>query len=339
MPSPMPNTGKERARVVRQVVGFAIATILIGLAGAMVWRDREAISMIRSAVAGGNAPKLAAVWGLVVLNLVCTSATFSLLTPLDPLGRARVGAREMFFLICGANLSNYLPLRTGMLGRMAYHRTYNEIPVRESAVILFRSLLLSAGAVLTLAFLGATLLRPDRGIVAWAQGVGVGLPLLAAIGVAMVTRKSSGFVTGVSRTAMAFAARYADMLCWAARYAIVFSAAGLDLSWSQAIAYTAIAQVSMTVPIVGNGLGLREWMIGVVGAVLPVWAVGTVSATTRDQRLAAELVHRGVELLAVLPLGVIGAMWVARRVARGSRGPNTVEPDGAVSIETGGNAP
>ncbi|MGD9791578.1 MAG: hypothetical protein AB7V21_13230 [Phycisphaerales bacterium] len=339
MPSPVPNTGKERARVVRQVIGFAIATILIGLAGAMVWRDREAISMIRRAITAGNAPRLAGVWGLVALNLVCTSATFWFLTPLDKHGRPRVGAREMFFLICGANLSNYLPLRAGMLGRMAYHRAYNAIPVRESAVILFRSLLLSAGAVVTLAFLGATVLRSDRGIVAWAQVGAVVLPLIAAFGVAILMRHQSGGRGGVARTALAFAARYADMLCWAARYAIVFSAAGLDLSWSQAIAYTAIAQVSMTIPIVGNGLGLREWMIGVVGAVLPVWAVGTVSMTTRDQRLAAELVHRGVELLAILPLGMIGAMWVARRVARGRQGTNAVEPDGSASIEQDGNAP
>ncbi len=335
----VPNSSKERARVVRQVAGFAIATVLFGLACVVVWRDREAISMIRSSVAAGGAPRLAVVWVLVALNVVCTGATFWFLTPLDGHGRARVGAREMFFLISGANLSNYLPLRAGMLGRMAYHRTYNAIPVRESAGILFRSLLLSAGAVLTLAFLGATVLRPDRGIVAWAQAGAVVLPLIAAFGVAVFMRHQSGGRGGVARTALAFAARYADMLCWAARYAIVFSAAGLDLSWSQAIAYTAIAQVSMTIPIVGNGLGLREWMIGVLGAVLPVWAVGTVSTTTRDQRLAAELVHRGVELLAILPLGVLGAMWVARRVARGKQGTTAVEPDGSASIEQDGDAP
>jgi uncharacterized membrane-anchored protein len=66
---------------------------------------------------------------------------------------------------------------------------------------------------------------------------------------------------------------------------------------------------------VGNGLGVREWAVAVAAPVL--------GGYERDAGLAAELVGRAVDVAVAVPLGLLAAAWLIRRVARHARGQAT----------------
>jgi hypothetical protein len=58
----------------------------------------------------------------------------------------------------------------------------------------------------------------------------------------------------------------------------------------------------MLVPIVGNGLGLREWAVGLAAPLLTPYVLGL--------GLAADLVNRATELVVILVLGLGGMAWL-----------------------------
>ena len=64
-----------------------------------------------------------------------------------------------------------------------------------------------------------------------------------------------------------------------------------------------------------NGLGLREWAVGLLAPFLAGYSM--------EQGIAAELVNRAAEVVIVLVAGLAGAGWVTRTWRSGARASST----------------
>ena len=101
--------------------------------------------------------------------------------------------------------------------------------------------------------------------------------------------------------------RYLDIVVWIARYALLFALLDAPLTLADAVLVTAASQVAQLIPFVGNGLGAREWGVGLVGA-----AKGATTAVA----LTADLLNRASEVVLAVPLGLLATALVTRRLAR-----------------------
>jgi hypothetical protein len=152
------------------------------------------------------------------------------------------------------------------------------------------------------AYLALALVAAGRlAVPLWAP-VGVPVPLLVA---ATAFRRSRVWV-------VAGLIRYLEIMVWAVRYHAAFALLGSPIDANGALAFACVGSVSMLVPFVGNGLGLREWGIGLAAPLLTPYAL--------ELGLAAELVNRAAELVVILVLGLGGVAWVAAHArSTGSR--------------------
>src|SRR5690606_6920191 len=162
------------------------------------------------------------------------------------------GLGEMHALIASAWLLNYLPLRPGLVGRIGYHRAVNGIPVKHSVRVLAESVVLGglAIAVLLAVALAARGLAPLPALLLAAA------PAALALAAALPLARAGPLAW---RFAAAWGLKYADMLAWAARYAVVFALLGAPIDAPSAVLIAAVSQLALLVPFTGNGLGLREW--------------------------------------------------------------------------------
>jgi hypothetical protein len=303
----------------RAVVGF-----LIGLAlfGAAVWtiatgdHDFEA-----SLDAARHAPwwLVAGVLVLPIANWLVVSESFRVLT-----GRyARVGRAEMAGLIASAWLLNYLPMKPGMFGRLAYHKHVNKVRYADSARVLAFSVSLTAVS-LGLLVVVALLVHWKGPAWVWCSTPAVVL----AIG-AFALRNRGPWAGRVAYGALL---RYIDSMIWVGRYAASFALVGSPLSFADSVTVAAVSQVALLIPVSGNGLGVREWGVRLV---------------TSPAGLLADVVNRAAEIAIALPVGIAGTLWSVREVRKhraathpraGAKGAHASAPPSPVET-TPGDAP
>lgn len=281
------------------------------------------------------------------LNWVITSAVFWRLT--SRYGKVPFG--EMYALLGSAWLLNHLPMRPGLIGRIAYHKAVHGIALRHSSVVLVQALGCAgvASGVLLVQLLavfwgsrGSTetgqykLLSP----VFWVVSAALVLAwLYARLWAARRSADSPRYLT-VTAILDATALRYADALVWSCRYAVAFAIAGEPLGLTGAVAVALASQAAMLLPV---QLGVREWVVGLTAAMLPAtWFVGggagavdgiveSVDATGQSAAafsavapgLLADLIGRCAELVWAVPGGLICGWWLATRRKR-----NTAETHG-----------
>jgi hypothetical protein len=303
--------GRERRRgLPAAAVAFVIGLALLGAAVWVVLRDGQTLRRGLDTISGAPSGLVAAAVGLYLVNFLFASASFWVLT--NRYGRVRYV--EMLGLITAATIFNYLPLRPGMLGRVAYHKYINGIPVRNSLKVLASGLVCAGVAMVSLvvtAWLGHTLGLSDVGSVALMGSplaiAGLGVPVIRAVGPAEFWRFPA---------AMAF--RYLDMCVWTARYAMIFALIGRPLTPTSAAAVAFSSQVVMISPV---QLGLREWVVGT--------AAGVLAAGESSGRLAlpdsvadltpgmlADLVNRTAEFSVAIPLGILATVLLYGRFRR-----------------------
>lgn len=286
----------------RLVVGVGLLALAIGV----VFSQREVLAGAAEAARGAPWWLAAALLVLPIGNWLATG------TGLWALNRrhAPVEPGEMQALVGAAWLLNYLPMRPGLVGRIAYHRAFNDIRVVSSLVVLGVSVAMTCAAALLMLAV-AWGLGDGRSALAWAAALAV--PLIVAGGVAIGRARRQAASTQVWwqtwHWPAAFAARYADVLLWTARYAAVFAVVGAPVSFAQAVVIAAVSQLVMLVPLSGNGLGLREWAVGLTAASMPAWP-GAEGGTAVG--LAADLVNRAAEVLVAVPVGLLALAWLAR---------------------------
>ncbi|GJM19927.1 MAG: hypothetical protein DHS20C14_21400 [Phycisphaeraceae bacterium] len=302
-----------RAARVRAGIGFALALVLIGAAVYAVVSSRaqivEAFDRIWPAPA----------WLVVTLLVVPAMSWLASAGALWSLTRrfGRVAPGEMTALVGSSWLLNYLPLKPGLVGRLAYHKRVNGIPIRKSARVLVESVGLTAIA-------GALVLAIGLATRAWPVHVGIEIALVTApavlLGAACLIRPP-GASGGWLLLAMLF--RYLDMLVWIARYWAIFYALDRPIGLDECVLIASASQLSVIVPITGNGLGVREWAVGLTAA-----AVGG----DLQIALAADLVNRVAEILVAVPIGLLSARLVARRYARREHARSGAEPNTCAPI-------
>lgn len=282
-----------------QIIGYAFGLLLFGLAVFAVISQRDVFTEAMSNVRGAPWWLIALAFILPLLNWLVVSVAMWILTN----AYGRVGLWEMTALIANAWLLNYLPLRPGMAGRIAYHKLVNGIRVRDSAKVVIQATTMTG---ISIVLMGAIALGlGDRfGAVAWAISLGAPVVILGIAGLVL----RSPFLR---RMSLALLLRHVDMLIWVARYWVVFALIDKPLGLVGAVIFALVSQIALLMPFTGNGLGVREWFIGQT-AVLGIVA----GLDHRAIGLTADLINRAGELAVSIPAGLIAAWWLSRRLAR-----------------------
>lgn len=303
--SPVESGRRGGLRVLAYVVGVG----LLAAAVFAVVRGQGAASAAFDSVRSAPAGLLLLAAALPLLSLCLVSLTFWTLTT----RYGKVGRFEMFALIGSAWLLNYLPLWPGMFGRLAYHKAVNRISLQSAAVGIIWANVLAAVAcamVLGATALGSMFFRGDD----WRLALVVGLlaPAMALLGV-YARAKPPNPDPQFWRLPMTLAVRLVETQVWAARYAVCFALVGTPIGWGASLAVASATQAATLIPLTGNALGVREWAVGLVTPLIPVGLALTTAANVRTG-LSAEIVNRGIEVLLAIPVGLLCAAWVARRV-------------------------
>lgn len=247
---------------------------------------------------------------LVLLPLVCltlASMSFWVLT----LRFGKVGCGEMLALLGGAWLLNYLPLKPGVAGRVAYHKHVNGIDFRWSLVVVIQSIVVGLACFVTQVALAS--IAAERAWSEWGRASFIASPLVLAILGLALPRK--GLTEHAWRYSAAFAFRYADSLVWSLRYWLLFSVAGRPQGVSTTSAIAGISQSASLIPFAGNGLGVREWMVGLAARSLPEW-YGKDTSMPVAFGVSAELLNRACEVVVAVPVGLLSLWWLAKRYGR-----------------------
>lgn len=290
------------AIVILTVAGLTIA--LTSNAQAL----RDAFDRARS----GGGLLFAATVLLPVLNWITTSCGFWLPTAVraaDP--QHRVRAHEMLALIGCAWVLNHLPLRPGLVGRVAYHKRYNATTVRANLFVL----VLNAAAMA----LGVTTHLAIVGLSAWANAPTsaahpIAWALLLAPAAALALAAAPPHLSPRTRSLLAtLAFRQLDFTLWVVRYVVVLELAQKDYSLLDATVLAGVSQAVLMMPLAGNGLGIREWAIGVVAPLLPALHSGSAFDAPI---LSAEVIHRAGEVIAAVPCGLLSLLVTHRLIAR-----------------------
>jgi hypothetical protein len=279
-------------------IGFLLGIGLLGLVGWSVLRDQESLRRAWESVRGSPWWLIALALVLPLCNWLLVSCSFWLMMR----RHGRVGPGEMTALIGAAWLLNYLPLRAGMVGRVAYHKAVNRISIRDSVRVMVYGMAIGLSAVMVALGLAVLVGRGPAGL--WAGTLAIPL-ILGAAATGLMRRSTRGWIAAV------FALRYLDMLAWVGRYAVVFALIGRPIDLGGAAAIAVACQLALCVPLIGNGLGLRELAVGLMAAALPAWMAGGELAQATGS--LADLVNRAAELVVAVPVGVAAIAWLGRR--------------------------
>ena len=124
----------QRAQLRR--IGTVVGVLLVGAAVIAVWRNQAIGDSLARAVRNPDWIALVAISVAIVANQVLTSGVFWILMR----RHGSVGFQEMNMLVATSTLGNYVPMQAGSIGRMAYHRAVNGIPVRTSLVVILQAM-------------------------------------------------------------------------------------------------------------------------------------------------------------------------------------------------------
>lgn len=312
-------TASVRSRPLYRCIAFVCGLALLIAAVVAVSKSSRGFALVRDSLREESIGTLAGVVGLAIASWLLTTVVFYTLTA----RHTRVAWREMLALIGSSWLLNFLPLSPGLLGRIAYHRRVHKVPVAISIRVVIQSILLGWAAAASLA--GVCLLHQKFG--GWVTPVGVfvgAYVVVWAIGAGVERARGKDWKLGMLWCAAI--AKLADMTCWCVRYTLLLWLVGVELTHLEGIALALVAQTVMLVPLIGNGIGVREWAVGSVAAMLPAWALGGTApeaVSGVEVGLAADLIGRAVEVMVAVPVGLGSAWWLASR----HKGPQTASLD------------
>jgi hypothetical protein len=251
-----------------QGLGLLAGAGLLVAAIVLLWQQRESVALALASVRSLPRPRLVGLvlflFGSTLTSIVLSGMMFRVLVR----RYGHVGVLEMQALIAAATLVNHLLTRLGSVGRVAYHRAVNAIPIRHSIKVVVQGLALSAATAVTCTVAALASMK---------RRVPVSLLLAAPLPLMMV-----GVVAGDARARFLLAAlpRYAEALLLAARYYVVFSMIGTPIEAPSAIALACVSMLASVVPVLGSGLGLRTWAVGLLAPTLAGVPVEVASSPT-----------------------------------------------------------
>jgi uncharacterized membrane protein YbhN (UPF0104 family) len=269
-------------------IGLAFGVLLVVAAVVTVVTQREKVGTALAAIRHPDAVDVVVLFGTVLANIVLTGLMFSVLMS----RHGRVGLVEMQALIAAAALANYLPLRPGLFGRAAYHKAFNDIALGATVKVTLLALAISVAIA---AYLACCLFIAGR----------VSIPLWVFVGGAIPVLATLAAVPASRRIGVAALIRFVEVLLLAVRYQAAFALIGSPIDLAAALTISCVALVVTLIPLTGNGLGLREWAVGIAASLLTPYVL--------ELGLAADLVNRAAEALFVAVLGLGAFAWLAAK--------------------------
>lgn len=303
-------TGRSR-RLVVPLVGAA-------LLGAAAWSVTRNGHVAANALAALRAPSV--IWMVTLPTAVIATFALTALSLQWLTNRAardsRLAYGEMLSLTLASTLGNMMPMQPGLAGRLAYQRQVHGISVAASVIVAVQSTVLTMVAV---AWLGLGLVLVRAGGLSWVAAPASLLLLLPAL---LDPARRRGALPP------ALAVRQVEVLCSALRTMAAFALVGQPIDPFAALVIACASNAANCVPLIGSGLGIREWVTGLLAP--------AVAGIATPDALAAELVNRAVELLVVVPGGLAAGAPLARRLAEAMR-TRRVEPPNAAGPFAGGS--
>jgi len=287
-------TSVTRARRVAPLIGL----LLIAAAAWAVVGNRAVVSAAWDSLRHPSWPWTTTLAAATLATFLCTAAGLLLLT--NRVAReSRLTLSEMLALTLASSLGNMIPLQPGLAGRVAYQHQVHGIPVVASVLLVVQSTLLT---VVVVVWLAPSLVLVHAGGLSWlAAPISLTLPLvLAATGAARLRPFAGPLVL-----------RAMEVLLGSLRTMAAFALVGAPIDPMAAMVFGCAGAAANCVPGIGGGLGVREWVVGLLAP--------AVAGVTTPDALAAELVNRAAELLVVVPGGLLGGVPIARRLRHASR--------------------
>lgn len=288
MPNDSPEPAAPRAPRWLRIAGLVVGVAFLAAAVFTAYRSRADFDAALASLRDPPPLATALVLASVAVGLFLSGWLFHELTK-------RFGSVpfwEMQCLIAAASLANYLPLKPGFVGRIAYLSARHGIRATDSVRTIVEAIGISA--LVCAGFLVALVsLR--------ALGIDGGWALVAPLALAPVAlAKPSWWL------ARALVIRQCEIALWTLRYWAVFRLVGAPIGLDTAVVLAGVSVIATLVPFVSNGLGIREWAVGLLA---PLIAHDPVSTS---QAIVAELVHRVAELAVITPLGLLAFAMLAR---------------------------
>jgi len=298
-----------RSRARWRIIGFAVGALLVLAAVVAVVRNRPLLDTALASAREASPATVALLVGGAVINLVASAAGLRALL----LRHGQLGVMEMQAVIASSTLLNYAPLRPGLASRAAYHHVVNGIPLMATMLTVVQSMALALIGIAWLA--GAAWLLRATGGIGGPQVAIAFIALAPAVGIAGIMAAPAG--SWRRAIAVAWLWRCVDMSAWGVRYHAAFAITGISLSLSDSAVAAAGAGAANLVPLVGNGLGVREWLVAMTGSSMRLW--------TMDAGLAADIVNRAGDLLVCVPLGLVALPFVAAWLRAATRAQRMAE--------------
>lgn len=276
---------QNSAKRLLKPIGLVLGAALLVAAIIFVAGKEDVLKNALTAIVKPSLPNLLLLIGCVFTNIALTGLMFSVLIS----RYGKVGLLQMQALIAAATLLNFLPLRPGLLGRLAYHKANNNIPIHQTVLTIVQAIAISLGVGVYL--MVVLLLCTKSNLPLW---IGLGGPLPFFI--------AASFMNHFRIWALAGLIRYVEVFVWAARYYAAFALIGYSIHIEEALAFACISMIATLVPFFSNGLGIREWAIGFAAPLLTTYQL--------EHGLTAELVNRTGEIAVVLIAGFMGIAWL-----------------------------
>jgi uncharacterized membrane protein YbhN (UPF0104 family) len=291
-----------RRRSVLRIAGLVVGLALFGLAIHFAMRERDKFAQALEALRDPPPEAVALVLASILVGALLTSLLFHILMRRF----ARIPFWEMAAIIAASTVANYLPLKPGFVGRVAYHRVRHGIRATHTLRTILEAIALS-GTVASLFLLALVALRTLA-----RQGVTLGghpiegewallAPTVLGLGV---------FVPRLRTLAQALLVRQGELALWTLRYWAVFQLVGAPVELETAIVLGSVSVIATLIPGISNGLGVREIVIGFLAPWISQDSVSTSEA------VVAELVHRAAELTVMVPLGLTSIYALFRHNTR-----------------------
>lgn len=312
-------------KTLRRWVGWPLAIILLGAAIVLAAREAD-----WQAAARADPMLMLKLLVAVLGSLYFTGLIYRWITRLFELDERPVGFFEMQAIIAASTLLNFLPFKAGLVGRAVYLKRVHGIGYRASMVSFFTIFVISIlvygyllGTVLFFGTLGQTDLLDSGGAMEATLVVGFAVMVIVG-GLILPTLLSHAQPDEVARPIEAYAwwersvwllkgliIRGIDAAIMSARVYFAFLILGVTISPSEAIILATAGMFLAMLGITPNGLGLREWLYGLIAA---SGFFGGDVATGLQLGISAALIDRAAEILIFTPAGLISIAWLRRRL-------------------------
>ncbi len=290
--------------------GYVVAMVLLGWAVYMGARAVDWDKAREAEIADG-----AMLMGLVVVSLVLNAVLFWMITkPFEKKGMG-LSAGEWVALVSGTSLLNYLPMRAGLVGRIAYMKQQHGITVKGNMATLAG---VAAGTTGVYGLLAAlTIWRGSFDGVWWVGlviglciGVGISYPLLVLGSGRFGTMKVGPSVVGW--IGIWYVIRVVDSFCFAGRFYLASKMLGYELGFEASLTMGVICNFAVLATPVPGGMGIREWL----GGFLAELGVLGGSAPELKEAIAILVADRAGEVLVFTVMGSIGLWYLHGRVRK-----------------------